>query len=79
MIIKNIEVEKIKRFQRFVDNPFKKIHSASAIFTDSNFSKDIIENTDGSCDKLNLKLLVFHGNDLMTLCQDLYERAINEA
>ena len=76
---KNIEVEKIKRFQRFVDNPFKKIHSASAIFSDQNFSKDVIEKIDASNDKLNLKLIVFHGDDLMNLCQKLYKRAIDEA
>lgn len=73
------EQEKVKRFQRWVDNPFKIIHSASAIFSDQNFSKDVIEKIDASNDKLNLKLIVFHGDDLMNLCQKLYKRAIDEA
>lgn len=73
------EQEKVKRFQRWVDNPFKIIHSASAIFSDQNFSKDVIEKIDASNDKLNLKLIVFHGDDLMNLCQNLYKRAIDEA
>lgn len=73
------EAMTVKRFLNHTDNPFKLQHCASAIFTDSNFNKDVIEEIDASEDNLNLKLIVFHGNELMTLCQNLYERAINEA
>ncbi|WP_287054394.1 hypothetical protein [Treponema sp.] len=76
---KNEEAEKVKRFLNKTDNPFTFIRSASAIFNEKNFSKDVIEKIDTSCDKLNLKLIVFHGDDLITLCQNLYERAANEA
>lgn len=76
---RKVEASKVKRFQRRVDNPFTFVHSASAIFSDNNFDKNVIEDIDASEDKCNLNLIVFHGQDLMNLCQELYERAINEA
>ncbi len=76
---KSKEFVKVKRFQSRVDNPFTQLHSASAVFSDHNFDREVIEEIDTSTDRLNLKLIVFHGDDLMNLCQKLYERAINEA
>lgn len=76
---KEVEALKVKRFQRRVDNPFTIIHSALAIFSDANFNDKVIKDIDASGDKCNLNLIVFHGKDLLELCQELYERAINEA
>lgn len=76
---KTKEAMMVTRFLNHTDNPYVLNQWASAIFTENNFSPEVINTIDTSEDKINLHLIVFYGNDLMNLCQKLYERAINEA
>lgn len=83
---------RVERFQSPVDQPYKEIYSAAAIVTEEHFDKDEIMAADcGNIPKgtkgetichpkyESLKLVVIKGVDMMTLVNNLYEIAANEA
>ncbi|MFG6116951.1 Hachiman antiphage defense system protein HamA [Halobacillus sp. MO56] len=75
------EALKIERFQNKVDNPFKELSGAVALFSSTVFDEDVISkcNATDHPNLENLELLVVHGNDMMNLVTELYRRAGDEA
>jgi hypothetical protein len=69
------------RFQNPIDNPYKEVSGAVALFDTSLFSTDICVETDSSDhpNQANLFLVVIHGDDMMQLVHELYRRAADEA
>jgi hypothetical protein len=72
---------KIERFQNKVDNPYKELSGAVALFTSSVFDEQLISlsNATNHPNLENLELLVVHGKDMMNLVTELYRRARDEA
>ncbi len=87
------DAAKVARFQNPVDHPYVEGYGAAAFYTEGFFSDDEITLADTAHLKKkpqdtdtfphpkpgNLRLLVFKGNDLMTLAHKLYEVAADEA
>jgi hypothetical protein len=74
-------IEKIERFQNEADTPYKTINGSVALVCDSNYSTDIATTADASNhpNKLNLRLIIIKGADMMKLVHELYKRAADEA
>ncbi|MBY0148722.1 Hachiman antiphage defense system protein HamA [Neobacillus niacini] len=75
------EAKSINRFQNPIDRPYKEVSGAVALFSTNLYDPGLITDTmtDTHPNKKNLKLLVIHGTDMMTLVHDLYRRAADEA
>lgn len=73
--------EKIERFQNNIDNPYKEIHGAVALFKEELFDGTLASSTKVSNhpNKKNLKLIVIKGSEMMPLVHELYQRAADEA
>lgn len=71
----------IERFQNISDNPYVEKFGAAAIFDEKVFKTHSISETNCAehSEKDKLKLLVFSGQEMMSLVHYLYERAANEA
>lgn len=71
----------IERFQQEVDNPYKQIYGASALFDNNVFKSNEINKTDCSQHKKkkDLRLLVISGLNMSDLVNLLYKKAANEA
>lgn len=77
----NGNASKIARFQNEVDNPYRQEYGAVAVFSSNLYSQTTIQETvtQNHPKSAHLKLLVIHGNTLMPLVHDLYQRATDEA
>jgi len=75
------DIPKIERFQNYVDNPYRDVSGAAALFSENVLDRQSICDTciEDHPNKSALELLVIHGKDLMNLVHTLYERAANEA
>ena len=88
------KVKVVERFQTPVDDPYKEVYGAAALYTDTFYSDSEVTLTDtGSLPKSEknpkttfshphrdqLMLIVIKGPDMMQLVHDLYQRAADEA
>jgi hypothetical protein len=75
------DAKKISRFQNPVDNPYKEISGAAALFSNDVYFEDLIVLANGQNhpNKNNLSLVIIRGELFMKLVHDLYLRAANEA
>lgn len=88
------EVKSVERFQSPVDDPYKEVYGAAALYTDTFYSNSEITSTDtGTLPKSDkhpeitfahphreqLILVVIKGPDMMPLVHKLYQRAADEA
>jgi hypothetical protein len=75
------DAKKIARFQNPIDKPYTENYGAAALFSDNVYDgKVITETTTKSHPKnKNLFLIVVKGADLMTVVNNLYKLAANEA
>ncbi|WP_211107098.1 Hachiman antiphage defense system protein HamA [Azospirillum thermophilum] len=75
------EASKIERFQDVEDRPYRRSYGAAAVFNNSIFDKDSIQQSDSSKhpEKDSLYLITIKGESLMELVRNLYNRAANEA
>lgn len=72
---------RVQRFQDEVARPFRRIHGAAAVLSDTVYQAAEIDKVDASKhpNVANLILIVITGEDLMTLVHTLYQRAADEA
>ena len=72
---------KIERFQNEVDNPYREVYGAVALFEDGLFDSDLALLTDTSKHPASehLVLVVIRGKQMMDLAHELYRRAADEA
>ncbi len=72
---------KVQRFQSINDRPFRRISGAAAILEEGVMKSMKIEESDCSehPNADNLRLIIIKGVSLMSLMQELYVRAANEA
>jgi len=75
------EANKVGRFQREIDLPFKESYGAVALVEKSLYDAALVSATDCSKHKKagQLRLIVVHGDQMMALVHALYERSSNEA
>lgn len=75
------DAEKIGRFQRFPDKPYKQSYAAAAVLSTIGYDETSIQAANSSSHPHygNLKMIVVKGDDLMALVHDLYQRAADEA
>jgi hypothetical protein len=75
------DAEKIERFQDEVDQPYKEVYGAVALFENLLFDSGLTSSTDASSHPHsgNLTLLVIKGDQMMALVHELYRRAADEA
>ena len=75
------DATRVERFQNEVENPYKTVNGAVALVCDSNYSNNIActANTNNHPNKLNLRLIIIRGQDMMNLVHELYRRAADEA
>ncbi|MBN2286078.1 MAG: DUF1837 domain-containing protein [Tissierellales bacterium] len=73
--------DKIDRFQNDVDNPYKEVYGAVALFDSQLFDSSLVSSTNSSSHPYSdgLVLLVIKGDQMMKLVHDLYRRAADEA
>jgi len=78
---KETEASLVERFQSPVDQPYKELYEAAAVFSTQSYDETAIQEADASEHprQNNLKMLVIKGDDLMNLVHDLYRRAADEA
>lgn len=79
---KDIEAERIERFQEGIKVPYIRNYGAGAVFCSSVYQKPhVCGTTDCSSNENveNLMLIVVHAEELMKLVNSLYQRAANEA
>jgi hypothetical protein len=78
---KSTEAGLVERFQSPVDQPYKELCAAAAVFSSNGYNETTIKTTNSSTHPHhdNLKMLVVKGDDLMKLVHDLYQRAADEA
>jgi hypothetical protein len=78
---RDAEANKVGRFQREVDLPFRESYGAVALVENSLYDAALMSATD--CSKHNkadqLRLIVVRGDQMMALVHALYERSSNEA
>jgi hypothetical protein len=74
-------VEIVARFQSIEDRPYTDVSGAAALFCASIYDDASPKRADASQhpNVSNLLLVVIHGDAMMSLVHDLYERAANEA
>ncbi len=72
---------KIQRFQNPVDNPYKEVSGAAALFTGEIIDTNTLAatNTSQHPNRQNLILIIIKGDQFMNLVHELYERAAYEA
>jgi len=72
---------KVERFQNEADHPYKTINGAVALVCNNNYSTAIATkaSSNNHPNKVNLRLIIIKGNDMMNLVHELYRRAANEA
>jgi hypothetical protein len=77
----NFGVSVINRFQKNVDQPYKRSYGAAAVITKTSFCPETISESDssGHVSSDELELIVISGEQLMPLVHALYARAANEA
>lgn len=75
------EAEVVQRFQEPIGRPFKRYSGAAAVYCSSLYKPASVATTDCSAHENNaeLRLVVVHAQDLMTLVHALYKRAADEA
>ncbi len=75
------DAAKVERFQDPVDRPYSEQLGAVAVVSTSVFDPQVLSKTDTSKhpNHKQMMLIVFHGTDLMTLANELYTRAADEA
>ena len=75
------EAKKIERFQDPVARPYQEHYGAVAVITTPRVDESAIEQTNATNHPASagLAILVIHGNDMMTLVHELYQRAADEA
>jgi hypothetical protein len=75
------EASRINRFQNPVDRPYFEVSGAVALYSSNLFDSSIISGTSTEThpNKNNLKLIVIHGDEMMSLVHELYRRAADEA
>lgn len=75
------DATRIERFQNYVDNPYRDILGAAALFSENVFDRQSVCETciEKHPNKSALALLVIYGKDIMHLVHTLYKRAANEA
>lgn len=75
------EANSIDRFQNPIDRPYNEVSGAVALYSSSLYDPVVVSNTiiDNHPNKDNMKLIVFHGEDMMDLVHELYRRAADEA
>ncbi|MCL2651785.1 MAG: DUF1837 domain-containing protein [Candidatus Azobacteroides sp.] len=82
-IDKNMDNEKskVERFQNETDHPYKMVNGAVALVCNSNYSTIIATsaNSNNHPNKVNLRLIIIKGDNMMNLVRELYRRAANEA
>ncbi|KTD54820.1 hypothetical protein Lsai_2412 [Legionella sainthelensi] len=75
------DAEKIDRFQNEVDNPYKELYGAVALFENKLFDNELMSSiitATHPCSN-DLKLIVIKGVDMMSLVHNLYRKAADEA
>jgi len=75
------DADVVARFQNIEDRPHRELFGAVAVFSTAAYDPIVIGNTStkGHPNAAQLKLLIIHGPDLMTLTHALYKRAADEA
>jgi hypothetical protein len=75
------EVKKISRFQNPTDKPYKTMYGAAALFSNGNYTTDVITSCDTSLHPFRneLFLIVIKGDELMKIVNQLYTIAADEA
>ncbi|MEW6266169.1 MAG: Hachiman antiphage defense system protein HamA [Thermodesulfobacteriota bacterium] len=75
------DAEKIERFQNEVDHPFTEVYGAVALFENTLFDSKLMSSTVSYSHPYssNLVLIVIKGDQMMSLVQELYRRAADEA
>ena len=71
----------VDRFQNPEDRPYTELSGAVALFSSNLYDANSVSNTNTAAhpNSNNLYLLVVHGDAMMRLVHDLYDRAANEA
>ena len=75
------DAERIERFQNEVDNPYKEVYGAVALFENPLFDSSLASLTDSSSHPylVDFALVVIKGDQMMTLVHELYRKAADEA
>lgn len=75
------QAARIERFQNSVDNPYKEVYGAAALYSTALYEPAFMAGFDAKDHPAysNLFLLVIHGTDMMKLVNELYRRAADEA
>lgn len=75
------EASRVERFQNIEDRPYTDLRGAVAVFSTQLIDTRKLKQTvlKDHPHKSKVSLLVFYGDDLMTLVHELYRRAANEA
>lgn len=75
------DAEKIERFQNEVDQPYKEVYGAVALFENELFDCHLTSSTNASSHphSSDLALVVIKGDQMMDLVHELYRRAADEA
>jgi hypothetical protein len=89
---KGSEASAVERFQEPSDVPYQELRAAAAVFSTSSYDESIIQTTDATSIEVKktkkiikhpyhgkLKMIVVKGGNLMSLVNDLYQRAADEA
>lgn len=78
---KATEAGLVERFQSPVDQPYKELCAAAAVFSATGYNETSIQATNAAehPHHSNLKMIVVKGDDLMNLVHNLYQRAADEA
>lgn len=78
---KATEAGLVERFQSPVDQPYKELCAAAAVFSATGYNETSIQATNAAQhpNYSNLKMIVVKGANLMNLVHDLYQRAADEA
>jgi hypothetical protein len=78
---KDVEVERVERFQSVEDNPYKEQYGAVALISHDAYCAKTLGTTTAAShpNRKLLDLVVIRGKDLMPLVHELYRRAADEA
>lgn len=75
------EADKVKRFQNPIKSPYKQTFNAVAVFSNSTYSDEFVQNASVGAhpNSKHLHIIVIKGENLMELVHHLYGRAADEA
>jgi len=78
---KDLDADKVQRFQEGINVPYVRQSGAAAVLCSSVFDVEVLQKTDcsGHENQSELNLIVVHSAELMTLVHSLYKRSANEA